>query len=153
VCFVGVRHLSPLRQMRTLPRKVDIRLPGKGNSNSHRARPVLLIITMIKWIQTSRLSLMNSLSRHLSFRKSSCCFARARARERERARQTDRERERERDRQTETDRQSEREREDLVLEAAGLLPKQLLLLLPGPVARRDFQPQVLLHLMDRKRGW
>jgi len=44
------------------PRKVDVRLPGKGNSNSHGARPVHLIITMIKWIQTSRLSIKNSLS-------------------------------------------------------------------------------------------
>ena len=33
-------------------RKVDIRLPGKGNSNSHGARLVHLIITMIKWIRT-----------------------------------------------------------------------------------------------------
>ena len=33
-------------------RKVDVRLPGKGNSNSHGARPVHLIITMIKWIRT-----------------------------------------------------------------------------------------------------
>ena len=44
------------------PRKVDARLPGKGDSNSHGARPVLLIITMIKWIWTSRLSTKNSLS-------------------------------------------------------------------------------------------
>jgi len=29
-------------------RKVDVRLPGKGTSNSHGARPVRLIITMIK---------------------------------------------------------------------------------------------------------
>ena len=43
-------------------RKVDVRLPGKGNSNSHGARPVHLIITMIKWIRTSRLSIQNSLS-------------------------------------------------------------------------------------------
>ena len=35
---------------------------GKGNSNSHGARPVHLIITMIKWIRTSRLSIKNSLS-------------------------------------------------------------------------------------------
>ena len=42
--------------------KVDVRLPGKGNSNSHGARPVHLIITMIKWIQTSGLSIKNSLS-------------------------------------------------------------------------------------------
>jgi len=33
----------------------------KGNSNSHRARPVHLIITTIKWIRTSRLSIKNSL--------------------------------------------------------------------------------------------
>ena len=43
-------------------RKVDVRLPGKGNSDSHGARPVHLIITMIKWIRTSRLSIKNSLS-------------------------------------------------------------------------------------------
>ena len=36
-------------------RKVDVRLPGTGDSNSHGARPVHLIITMIKWIRTSRL--------------------------------------------------------------------------------------------------
>ena len=43
-------------------RKVDVRLPGKRNSNSHGARPVHLIITMIKWIRTSRLSTKNSFS-------------------------------------------------------------------------------------------
>ena len=43
-------------------RKVDVRLPGKGNSNSHGARPVHLINTMIQWIRTSRLSIQNSLS-------------------------------------------------------------------------------------------
>ena len=43
-------------------RKVDVRLPGKGDSNSHGARPVNLTITMIKWIRTSRLSIENSLS-------------------------------------------------------------------------------------------
>ena len=43
-------------------RKVDVRLPGKGDSNSHGARPVHLIITMIKWIRTRRLSIKNSLS-------------------------------------------------------------------------------------------
>jgi len=37
--------------------KVDVRLPGKRNSNSHGARPVHLIITMIKLIRTSRLSI------------------------------------------------------------------------------------------------
>ena len=34
----------------------------KGNSNSHGARPVHLIITMIKWIRTRRLSIKNALS-------------------------------------------------------------------------------------------
>ena len=42
-------------------RKVDVRPPGKGNSNSHGARPACLIITMIKWIRTSRLSIKSSL--------------------------------------------------------------------------------------------
>ena len=41
---------------------MNVRLPGKGNSNSHGARPVHLIITMIKWIRTIRLSIKNSLS-------------------------------------------------------------------------------------------
>jgi len=43
-------------------RKVDIRLPGKGNSTSHGARPVHQIISMKQWIRTSRLSIKNSLS-------------------------------------------------------------------------------------------
>ena len=43
-------------------RKVDVRLHGKENSNSHGARPVHLIISMIKWIRTNRLSIKNSLS-------------------------------------------------------------------------------------------
>ena len=43
-------------------RKVDVRLPGKGNSNSHGVRPIHQIITIIMWIQTSRLSIKNSLS-------------------------------------------------------------------------------------------
>jgi len=51
--------VHPLRPLR---RQVDVRLPGKGNSNSHGARPVHLIITMTKWIRTSRLSIKNSLS-------------------------------------------------------------------------------------------
>ena len=42
--------------------KVDVRLPEKGNSNSHGARPVHLIITMIKWIRTCRLLKKKSLS-------------------------------------------------------------------------------------------
>ena len=47
--------------------KLDARLPGKGNSNSHGARPVHLIITMIKWIRTSRLSIQNSLFPSFTF--------------------------------------------------------------------------------------
>jgi len=39
-----------------------VRLPGKGNSNSRGARPVYLIITMVQWFWTSRLSIKNSLS-------------------------------------------------------------------------------------------
>ena len=54
--------MRPPRQLAPVLRKVDVRLPGKGNSNSHGARPVHLIITMIKWIRTSRLSIKNSLS-------------------------------------------------------------------------------------------
>ena len=41
-------------------RKVEIRLPGKGNSNFDGARPAHQIITMIKWIRTSRLSIKKS---------------------------------------------------------------------------------------------
>ena len=43
-------------------RKVDVRLPGKGNPDSHGARPVHLVISMMEWIRTSRLSIQNSLS-------------------------------------------------------------------------------------------
>ena len=43
-------------------RKVDVRLPGKGKSSSHGARTAHLIVTMIEWIRTSRLSIKNSLS-------------------------------------------------------------------------------------------
>ena len=39
-----------------LSRGVDIRLPRKGDSNSHGVRPVYLIILMMKWIRTSWLS-------------------------------------------------------------------------------------------------
>ena len=44
------------------PREVDIRLPGKGNSNFHGARPVHQIILIITWIRTRRLSIKKSLS-------------------------------------------------------------------------------------------
>jgi len=49
-------------RVRRQPRKADVRLPGKRNSDSHDARPVHLIITMIKWIRTSRLSIKDFLS-------------------------------------------------------------------------------------------
>ena len=47
----------------------QVRLPGNGNSNSHGARPVHLIITMIKWSGTSRLSIKKTVS---SRRRASC---------------------------------------------------------------------------------
>ena len=43
-------------------RKVDVGLLGEGNSNSHGARPVHQIISMVKWIRTRRLSIKNYLS-------------------------------------------------------------------------------------------
>ena len=42
--------------------KIDARLPGKENSNSHGATPVRQIISLMKWIRTSMLSINNSLS-------------------------------------------------------------------------------------------
>ena len=53
----GGRGATGVVAARTVPGKVDVRLPGKGNSNTHGARPVHLIISMIKWIRTSRLSI------------------------------------------------------------------------------------------------
>ena len=47
------------------PRKVDVKLPGKGKSNSHGARPVHVIITMMEWIRTSRLSKKSSVSLYI----------------------------------------------------------------------------------------
>ena len=41
--------------------------------NSYGARPVHIIITMIKWIRTSRLSIKNSLSRERRGRASRTC--------------------------------------------------------------------------------
>ena len=43
-----------------LVRRVDVRLPEQGNASSHGARPVHLIIAMMKWIRTSRLSIKKS---------------------------------------------------------------------------------------------
>ena len=53
-------HPPPESDERKGTRKVDIRLPGKGNS--HGARPVNQMMSMIKWIRTSRLPTKNSLS-------------------------------------------------------------------------------------------
>ena len=53
---------SGLRNTHDLLRKVHIRLPGKGDSNFHGARPVHLIIAVIKWIRTRMLSIHKSLS-------------------------------------------------------------------------------------------
>jgi hypothetical protein len=52
----------PTTAVELVARKVDVRLPGKGNLNFHNARPVHLIIIMKEWIRTSRLSIKNSLS-------------------------------------------------------------------------------------------
>jgi hypothetical protein len=43
---------SSKEQAKALHGKVDKRLPGKGISNSHGARPVNQIISMIEWIWT-----------------------------------------------------------------------------------------------------
>ena len=56
--LVSERHHAARRRHR----KVAVRLPGKGNPNSHGTRPVHQIITMIKWIRTSSLSIKNALS-------------------------------------------------------------------------------------------
>jgi len=60
--LAGEDSRAPTSDLHT--RTADVRLPRKGNSNSHGARPVHLIITMRKWIRTSRLSIKNSLSLH-----------------------------------------------------------------------------------------
>ena len=38
-------------------KKVNVRLPGQGNSNSHGARPVHKIILMIEWVVNKEISL------------------------------------------------------------------------------------------------
>jgi hypothetical protein len=58
-CSWGVARDLLLAESGPLSRKVDIRLPGKGNSNSHGARTVH---QKHRWIRTSRLSIKNSLS-------------------------------------------------------------------------------------------
>jgi hypothetical protein len=62
-CMSEVRlYQSPEKIFSEDHRKVDGRLPEKGSSNFHGARPVHLIITMKEWIRTSSLSTKNSLS-------------------------------------------------------------------------------------------
>ena len=56
-------HVKTLKRVNPAPRKGDVRLPGKENSNSHGARPVHLIITMMLWIRIRRLSIKNSLAK------------------------------------------------------------------------------------------
>ena len=53
---------SGLRRRVSPKKKIDARLPGKGHSKSQGARPVHMIITMIKWTRTSKLSTNKSLS-------------------------------------------------------------------------------------------
>jgi hypothetical protein len=57
--FWGLRVAS---EVFLLNRKVNFRLHGKGNSNSHAQSRSIKIIWMIKLIRTRRLSIKNSLS-------------------------------------------------------------------------------------------
>ena len=50
-------------EIHLVARKVDIRLPGKVHSKSMAQGRSTKIISMIKWIRISRLSIKNSLSR------------------------------------------------------------------------------------------
>jgi hypothetical protein len=49
-------EVAPLARLpqKNLVQSSGFRVSGKGNSNSHGASPVQLIITMIKWTWTSR---------------------------------------------------------------------------------------------------
>jgi len=60
---LGLGVTGETREARACPARSRAAVSrSKGDSNSHGARPVHLIITMIKWIRTSRLSTKNSLS-------------------------------------------------------------------------------------------
>jgi len=64
--------------IRSRPRKVDSRLAGKGKLKSHGARPVHLIISILKWNRTSRLSIKKRPLWHSRTRRGRrSCFARA----------------------------------------------------------------------------
>ena len=58
----AVQHRSLAARVRREERREERRPGGKGDSNSHGARPVHLIITMIKWTRTSGLPIKNSFS-------------------------------------------------------------------------------------------
>ena len=60
--YMGTKSCGRAGRGSHLLRKVDIRLPGKRNSNAHGARPVHQIISLIEWVRTNRLSIKNSLS-------------------------------------------------------------------------------------------
>ena len=50
-------RITPIALCHRHARKVDVRLPEEGDSNSHGARPVHLIITMMQWVVNIELSL------------------------------------------------------------------------------------------------
>jgi len=56
---LAVNSTFLIRSLRA--RRVDVRLPGKGNSTSYGAKPFHIIITIIKWIRTSNFSIKLSL--------------------------------------------------------------------------------------------
>jgi hypothetical protein len=53
--------IIPLALLAHVPGEVDVRLSGKGYSNSHGTRPVHSIISMVQWIRASSLSIKNPL--------------------------------------------------------------------------------------------
>ena len=104
-----------MRARSTKHSKLDVRLPGKGNSNCHDARPVHLIISMIKWFRTSRSPIKKSLSARPGFRVQGFTaeggeLAAERARERERERHAERKSEREREEEIHGEREKKSEK-------------------------------------------
>ena len=55
--FPGTQCACTSHNLQARTRQVCVRLPEKRDSNSHGAKPVHLLITMIRWIRTSRLSI------------------------------------------------------------------------------------------------
>ena len=64
----GSEHRNFLSVISTC-RKVDVRLPGRGNSNSFGERPVHLIITLMQWTRTSKVPIKKSVSPPEGLRK------------------------------------------------------------------------------------